>query len=81
MASGANNAQDFVRQHLGYDFNNNAVLSEALDTSGTVVHDSNKRLALLGDAVATLVILKDWYGTGTSKGKPLVARALADAIN
>ncbi|KAJ9643484.1 hypothetical protein H2199_004163 [Coniosporium tulheliwenetii] len=60
---------------LGYQFNNVAYLREALHAAGSgfikdgqqILHEGNKRLAVLGNAVIQLILQQDWYGSGRSR--------------
>ncbi|RMY74934.1 hypothetical protein D0864_09920 [Hortaea werneckii] len=61
-------AKSLIRDLAGYCFKDENILLDALDTTGLRVQQSNQRLALLGDAILKLVILDDWYPTGTPKG-------------
>lgn len=58
----------FVERSTEYAFVDGVLLLHAIDASGMYRTDSNKRLALLGDAVLRQVILDDWYITGATIG-------------
>ena len=61
---------------LGYQFGNVAYLREALHAAGSgfirdgqqILHEGNKRLAVLGNAVIQLILQQDWYISGQSRG-------------
>ena len=58
-----------LEELIGYTFNNKLVAWEALQTKGCGGFvDGNKRLALLGDAVLKMEVLKKWYFTSLSRG-------------
>ncbi|KAF2770048.1 ribonuclease III [Teratosphaeria nubilosa] len=61
-------AKALVLQFAGYEFTNDDVLYEAIDTTGLRIAQSNQRLALLGDVILKHFILDDWYPTGQAKG-------------
>ncbi|KAJ9663579.1 hypothetical protein H2201_005540 [Coniosporium apollinis] len=60
---------------LGYQFNDSDLLWEALQAAGSPVvyigarhlRDGNKRLALLGDTVLKLVLVREWYTSGRDR--------------
>jgi ribonuclease-3 len=62
---------------LKYHFKTKTLIEEALLAAGASesrndiegLTEGNKRLALVGDAVLRLVILHDWFPSGTSTGK------------
>lgn len=66
---------------LGYDFNDSDLLWEALQAAGSPVFavggrylpDGNKRLALLGDTVLKLVLVREWYTSGRDRGSDIIA--------
>lgn len=68
MALRMRNPTQFAQNTLGYTFLDADLLFEALDTTGLRSPESNQRLAMLGDAILKLIILNDWYLTGTPKG-------------
>ena len=68
MAVQTTRMQALIGQMINYDVTSDALLLEALDTTGMRVAQSNQRLALLGDAVLKHILLDDWYPTGRSKG-------------
>ncbi|EGX50819.1 hypothetical protein AOL_s00054g905 [Orbilia oligospora ATCC 24927] len=67
--------QTKVENIIGYKFSNSDLLTEALEASGRAyTHDTeggadgNKRLALVGDAILTLIQLDQWYPSSDSRG-------------
>ncbi|RMY72591.1 hypothetical protein D0863_04427 [Hortaea werneckii] len=68
MSNKLGQAKSLIRDLAGYCFKDGNILFDALDTTGLRVQQSNQRLALLGDAILKLIILDDWYPTGTPKG-------------
>jgi ribonuclease-3 len=62
MSSGA------AERVIGYNFTQQDLLTEALDTTGQRTPESNQRLALLGDALLKMVLLDNWYASGNAKG-------------
>lgn len=61
---------------LGYGFENVSYLREALHAAGSgfikdgqILHEGNKRLAVLGNAVVQLILQQDWYASGESRGR------------
>ncbi|KAF3317514.1 hypothetical protein TWF173_011162 [Orbilia oligospora] len=66
--------QTKVENIIGYKFSNSDLLTEALEASGRAyTHDTeggadgNKRLALVGDAILTLIQLDQWYPSSDSR--------------
>ena len=65
-----------VENAIGYQFDDQAVLWEALQAAGSGVTsingrpltDGNKRLALLGDAIVNVALIEDWYEGSAPKG-------------
>jgi ribonuclease-3 len=63
---------------IGYHFNNPTLLEEALQAAGAAAsnphtkgdREGNKRLALLGDALLSMMLLDHWYDSGKDTGKP-----------
>lgn len=53
---------------IGYDFKSNLLLEEALRASGNT-GQGNKRLALVGDSVLSVILLNKWYESGRSTGR------------
>jgi ribonuclease-3 len=66
-----------VEEIIRYHFNDQALLEEALQAAGAAVSDphikgdrqGNKRLALLGDALLSMMLLDRWYDSGKDTGK------------
>lgn len=66
-----------LEQKLGHTFADPTILQEALQAAGNgvrqigdrTIEDGNKRLALLGDSIMTLVLLRGWYKDGESRSK------------
>ncbi|KAH9215222.1 ribonuclease III domain-containing protein [Leptodontidium sp. 2 PMI_412] len=64
-----------LEQKLGHAFADPTILQEALQAAGNgerqigdrTIEDGNKRLALLGDSIMTLVLLRGWYKDGESR--------------
>lgn len=62
---------------IGYDFKNQYICWEALQTAGNGIvaagqrriPNGNKRLAILGEYVIGLVISQDWYDGGSDEGR------------
>lgn len=62
---------------ISYDFKDPLILWEAIQAPGSIgnyfgrrrLPDGNKRLALLGDSVLKLVLVKEWYKGEGSRGK------------
>lgn len=62
---------------LGYIFADRTILQEALQAAGNGVtkigerkiEDGNKRLAMLGDSILQVALLKDWFIEGESRRK------------
>ncbi|KAM3417191.1 hypothetical protein BST61_g5451 [Cercospora zeina] len=65
-------AQAFVLGMFGYEITDLNLLFEAIDTSGLTGHQSNKRLALVGDGALDMAMKAAWYPTGEDK-EPAVA--------
>lgn len=57
-----------VQLAISYNFKDNNLLLEALDTTGMRTNESNQRLAMLGDALLKMILLDIWYAGGTAKG-------------
>lgn len=76
MAVTATDVHGFIARQLDYSFEDRALLIEALNATGLGMNGSNQRLAMLGDAVLKHVIMDDWYGTGASKGWPMMLLGL-----
>lgn len=61
---------------IGYHFKVSQLLWEALSAPGTIwdldrpgpAVDTQRRLALLGDAVIKLILIEDWYPKGDPRG-------------
>ena len=70
MCQGAENV-------IGYTFNDRDIFWEALQAAGSGVTRiggrpilaGNKRLAMLGDAIAQVVLLEEWYASVETQGK------------
>ena len=62
------NAKDLIHRFTGHQMSNDALLLEAIDTTGMRVYQSNQRLALLGDKIMAFIIANEWYPTGAPKG-------------
>lgn len=65
-------ATGFIRESFGYDFQNIALVREAIDTSGLNLIqalEANKRLAMVGDKALESTIISVWYPTGAPRGK------------
>jgi hypothetical protein len=60
-----------VQLAISYNFKDNNLLLEALDTTGMRTNESNQRLAMLGDALLKMILLDSWYAGGTAKGSLL----------
>lgn len=54
---------------IGYQFHDRGLMEESLKESGPAAA-GNKRLALLGDTVLELMLLRRWYCEGNTTGKP-----------
>jgi dsRNA-specific ribonuclease len=55
---------------ISYNFTNTELCWEALQAKAAGGYaEGNKRLALVGDAVLRLLIIKSWYTTGDRTGK------------
>ncbi|KAL1967213.1 hypothetical protein VTN77DRAFT_3504 [Rasamsonia byssochlamydoides] len=71
-----------VEEIIGYQFNDPAILREALQAAGfysvTMPSriDGNKNLALLGDAALKLVLVSDGYKQGAFKG--IIGKVVSD---
>ncbi|EON64602.1 hypothetical protein W97_03835 [Coniosporium apollinis CBS 100218] len=73
---------------LGYDFNDSDLLWEALQAAGSPVFavgrrflpDGNKRLAILGDAVLKLILIRDGYVHDESRGTGATIAALVEKL-
>ncbi|KAF3176508.1 hypothetical protein TWF788_007994 [Orbilia oligospora] len=66
--------QTKVENIIGYKFSNSDLLAEALEACGRAyTHDTkggtdgNKRLALVGDALLTLIQFDEWYPSSDSR--------------
>ena len=65
-----------VENAINYQFNDHALVWEALQAAGSGVTsingrpltDGNKRLALLGDAIMNVALVEDWYEGLAPKG-------------
>jgi dsRNA-specific ribonuclease len=68
MAIPMESAKAFVASSFGYEFENNDLLIEALDTTGMRKRESNQRLALMGDKILAFLVTDTWYPTGAPKG-------------
>jgi hypothetical protein len=69
MTGGKEKAQAVpgVEALIGYRFNNQEICWEALQGKQTSGYpNGNKRLALLGDALLRVRLVKDWFPTGQS---------------
>jgi hypothetical protein len=53
---------------VGYNFTQQGLLAEALDTSGDQTPESNQCLAMLGDTLLQVILLDAWYASGNTKG-------------
>lgn len=70
-----------VQTIMNYRCSNTDKLWEALSAAGAkfdcefapVPLDGNKRLAMVGDAVLKMVLMKDWYPTGSVRGSSQAA--------
>ena len=66
-----------VEKIILHQFEDNHLLTEALEAAGAHKHsdtksekdEGNKRLAMIGDALIRLAILDDWYPNGATIGK------------
>lgn len=66
-----------LEHKLNHTFADPTLLQEALQTKGNgitqigdrKIEEGNKRLALLGDSVLSLALLRDWYGEGERRRK------------
>ncbi len=66
-----------VEDTILYYFNNSDILWEALQAAGSGVTsvggrplmDGNRRLAILGDAVLNVALIKEWYAGMEPKGE------------
>lgn len=69
--------EDEFQRLIDYSFRTHSLLEETLKSAGSAVSDpniqgdrhGNKRLALLGDAVLSMMLLSNWYHTEASTGK------------
>ena len=67
-----------VESIIGYNFTDPLTLWEALQAAGSGntsagtrrFSDGNKRLAVLGDTILQLVLVKDWYDSTDARGIP-----------
>jgi hypothetical protein len=61
------------QHNIGYKFKSPILMQEALRASnmseGSIDLTGNKRLALVGDSVLSVMLLNRWYGKGGSTGK------------
>jgi hypothetical protein len=67
-----------VQQIIGYNFADTNILWEALQAAGSDVYliktrrissDGNKKMALIGDALAKAAVLESWWRKNESRGK------------
>ena len=68
----------FLEELMSYQFSNDNLLLDAIDTSGLFRGQAYLRLALYGDCVGKLAILQDWYNSGLPKGAGDDARKMMD---
>lgn len=61
-------AKAFIASITGYELTNDAIVLEAIDTTGMRSHQSNQRLALLGDKIMGFIVAEAWFASGASKG-------------
>lgn len=67
MSTPLQNAKDLIERLTNHHFDNDNLLLD-LDTTGMRRHQSNQRLALLGDKIMAIIIAESWYPTGSPKG-------------
>jgi len=75
-----------VQSIIAYEFNNPALLLEALRGAGcglSLFHgphswDGHKRLAMLGDGVLRTVILTEWYMSNSDRCKMIPSMKMRD---
>lgn len=78
------NRHDLERR-LGHIFENPNLMWEALQAAGNGVvqigdrkiDDGNKKLAMLGDTILKLAILRDWFVSGEPRSKPTISTLLS----
>lgn len=83
-----NGNMDLVEHIIGYRFNDRSVLMEALhaagarpwDTQGRNYAEGNKRLALVGDKIMPVALLKALYPTLVNPGWLACPRLVASCI-
>lgn len=69
-------SHEFVEQYFGRRIDDDTLLLNALDASGYRGF-TNRRLALLGDAVGKVAILENWYReTPTANGNDIVSNMM-----
>ena len=64
-----------LERRLGHIFHNPDLLGEALEAAGNgtqkignrEIEDGNKRLALLGDTILKMALLRDWFASGDTR--------------
>jgi len=54
---------------IGHRFHDRGLMEEALEETGPA-SAGNKRLALLGDKILALMLLRRWYREGNTTGMP-----------
>ncbi|KAJ5993196.1 hypothetical protein N7451_008920 [Penicillium sp. IBT 35674x] len=62
-----------LEQMIGHHFHAQGLLEEALEESG-LASAGNERLALIGDKVLDLMLLRRWYREGNTTGMPTPSR-------
>jgi dsRNA-specific ribonuclease len=53
---------------IGYQFRDRGLMEEALEEAGPETA-GNERLALLGDTILSLMLLRRWYSEGNTTGR------------
>jgi dsRNA-specific ribonuclease len=69
-----------VQVAIGYTFTHDELLLEALDTTGMRTNESNQRLAMLGAALLTMILLDSWCAGGTAKDSLLTKEYSTSAV-
>jgi dsRNA-specific ribonuclease len=72
--------QEFERL-IGYQFQDRGFMEEALEEAGLETA-GNERLALLGDTILSLMLLRRWYCEGNTTGRyaPVIVGHYTDTM-
>lgn len=57
----------FITDFFGYSMEDFGLVAEAMDATGLLRPESNRRLAIVGDAALKIAIAAAWYPTGATR--------------